>query len=101
MMSIIEQVNYNPQDDAAQRRCLPCLAPANAAVFRATRELAAACGRARTVAGAVSRVASDRTWASDPDGRARRNARLRRFERDGVGRPPRIARSYPSPTVGC
>src|SRR3982074_2486607 len=93
-------MNYTIGDEAADKRRLRCLAAPDAALLRPACAPAAARRRAPALAGAVSRVAPDRARPTDPDGAARRDPRLRRVERDGVGGSARVARSRASPPVG-
>src|SRR5450759_2678365 len=90
-------MNYTAGDEAHE---LPRLAAPGAVLFRPARAPAAARRRAPALAGAVSRVAPDRAGPTDPDGAARRDARLRRVERDGARGPARIARPRVPPPVG-
>src|ERR1017187_10051838 len=99
MMSIIEEINYTVRDEAEPQRLRRLAAPG--AVLLCSARAPAAAGRgARSLAGAVSRAAPDRAGPADPDGTARRDARLRRVERDGARRSGRIARAGAGLPIG-
>src|SRR4051812_46451458 len=100
MMSTIYEINYTVGDEADERPCLRRLATPGAALLHPACEPAAAGRRARAVAGAVPRAASDRAGPADPDGAARRDARLPRVERHRIGGSPRVPRPGAAPAVG-
>src|ERR1700736_6644285 len=99
MMSMIEQISYTVSDETERHPRLRGLAAPDAALLRSAREPSAPRRRAAALAGAVPRAAPHRAGPADSDGAARRDARLRCVERDGVGGPARVARSHPPPSV--
>src|SRR6266851_3270798 len=93
-------MNYTTGDERRKPTRLRRLASPGAALLRPARTAAVARRGAPALAGAVSRVAPDRTRPTDPDGAARRDTRMRRLERHGARGPARIARPRASPSVG-
>src|SRR3970282_2993502 len=91
MMSTIDGINYTVGDETGEPPRLRRLAAPGAAVFCPAGESPVARRPAAALAGAVSPAAPGRARPADPDGAARRDARLRRVERDGPGEPATIA----------
>src|SRR4051812_40762819 len=92
-MSTIEHINYTVRDETHGPSCLRRLAARGAAGFFPALPAAAARRGAPALAGTVSRAASDRAGPADPDGPARRDACVRRLERDRARGPARISRA--------